>query len=46
MWGAMADLETSALEERDKALLRFVTKLNDDNAKVCEADIAALHAVG
>ena len=46
MWGAIADLEASALEERDKALLRFVTKLNDDNANVGPADIAALHAVG
>lgn len=42
----MADLEASALGEPEKALLRFVTKLNDDNANVGPADIAALHAVG
>lgn len=42
----IADLEASALAEPEKALLRFVTKLNDDNARVCPDDIAALHAVG
>jgi alkylhydroperoxidase family enzyme len=44
--GAIEALETSGLGEPDKALLRFVTKLNDEAAKIGEADIAALHAVG
>lgn len=42
----IADLETSALGEPEKALLRFVSKLNNDNSNVCADDIAALHAVG
>lgn len=46
MRGAIADLEASGLDAAGKALLRFVRKLNDDNANVNEADIAALHAVG
>ena len=46
MRGAIDDLESSGLAEPDKALLRFVAKLNDDNAGVNEADVAALHAVG
>ncbi len=44
--GALADLETSALEEKDRALLRFVARLNDAPASVAAEHIAALHAVG
>jgi alkylhydroperoxidase family enzyme len=44
--GALDDLEGSALPEADKALLRFVARLNDEPARVGEADVAALHAVG
>jgi alkylhydroperoxidase family enzyme len=44
--GVIADLETSGLGEPDRALLRFVIKLNNAAAQIGEADIATLHAVG
>lgn len=44
--GALADLEASSLGAPEKALLRFVAKLNDAPATIGLADIAALHAAG
>ncbi|HLH16986.1 MAG TPA: hypothetical protein VKX45_07185 [Bryobacteraceae bacterium] len=46
MWGVLRDLENSALDERHKALFRFVRKVNEDSIHIGEADIAALHASG
>lgn len=46
MYGAIADVEASGFDEQHRALLRFVRKLNDEAAKIGEADIAGLHAVG
>ncbi len=42
----MQDLETSALNEKDKALLRFVATVNRDSPTMSEADMAPLYAVG
>ena len=44
--GALEDVETSALDEQHRALLRFVAQLNDAPASVRAGDIAQLHAVG
>ncbi|HEX4166806.1 MAG TPA: hypothetical protein VHZ55_15175 [Bryobacteraceae bacterium] len=42
----LADLETSALASNEKAMLRFVRKVNEDSVNIGPTDVAALHAVG
>lgn len=42
----LADLETSALPSNEKALLRFVRKVNGDSVNIGPAEIAPLHAEG
>ena len=46
MRGALEDLETSGLDEKERALLRFVARLNDEPASVAAEHIAVLHASG
>ena len=46
VWGVLRDLETSALADKDKVLLRFVAKVNHDSPKISPDDIAVLHAAG
>ena len=46
VWGALRDLESSALSERDKALFRFVVKVNGDSPRITPADMAPLYEVG
>ncbi len=46
MWAVLRDLENSSLSERDKALFRFVTKVNHDSPRITPEDIAPLHAAG
>jgi uncharacterized peroxidase-related enzyme len=46
VWGAIHDLEASALPEKDKAILRFVGKLTLAPGSINEIDIAALHFAG
>ena len=46
VWNAIRDLETSALPEKDKAVLRFVRKVTLESASIDEGDIAVLHAAG
>ena len=46
MLGVLADVETSALRENEKALLRFVRKVNQDSVHIEPPDIDALHEVG
>lgn len=46
VWGALRNLETSALAENVKALFRFVAKVNDDSPKIGPEDIAPLHEAG
>ena len=46
MQGVLADLETSALDEKDKALLRFVDKVNHDSPQITAADMQPLYAQG
>ncbi|HEY7303197.1 MAG TPA: hypothetical protein VH601_03730 [Bryobacteraceae bacterium] len=44
--GVLQDLESSALPEKEKALLRFVEKVNHNSPNICGDDIARLHAAG
>jgi alkylhydroperoxidase family enzyme len=44
--GVLADLETSSLSEAEKALMRFVRKVNHDSYNIQPEDIEVLHAVG
>jgi uncharacterized protein YciW len=46
VWGVLRDLETSALDERHKALFRFVRKVNEDSSHISPADIQDLHSAG
>lgn len=42
----MEDLESSALPEPEKALFRFVDKVNRDSVRIGPGDIEALHGCG
>jgi alkylhydroperoxidase family enzyme len=40
------DVETSQLSEQEKALFRFVRKVNEDSISIGPTDIEALHQAG
>lgn len=40
------DVETSALDPREKALLRFVEQVNEEAMMITSSDVDALHAHG
>jgi alkylhydroperoxidase family enzyme len=42
----LADLETSLLSDAEKALMRFVRKVNDESYTIQPQDIETLHAEG
>jgi alkylhydroperoxidase family enzyme len=44
--GVLADLETSGLSDAEKALMRFVRRVNFDSYQLQPEDIEGLHAVG
>lgn len=46
MRAVIADLETSPLPEAEKALLRFVDKVNRDSMHIGPPDIDVLHKAG
>ena len=46
MAGVIADLETSRLSEPEKALFRFVRKVNFDSVSTQPEDIQSLHIAG
>ena len=46
MWGVLRDLENSGLGEKDKALFRFIDKVNDDSPRITSADMQPLYAAG
>lgn len=46
MQSVLADLESSALDERHKALFRFVDKINHDSHKITAADLDHVRAAG
>ena len=42
----LADLESSALDERHKVLFRFIDKVNHDSPRIQPADLEAVRAAG
>jgi len=46
VWGALRDLENSRLDEKHKALFRFVDKVNHDSPRITPDDMQPLYAVG
>ena len=46
MESVLADVEASLLSEREKALFRFVRKVNFDSVSIGPADIGVLHEAG
>jgi hypothetical protein len=44
--GAIRDLETSGLTEKEKALFRFVDRVNGHSVSIMPRDMEPLHAVG
>jgi alkylhydroperoxidase family enzyme len=44
--GVLADLETSGLSEQEKALFRFVRKVNFDSVQIGPDDMETLHKAG
>ena len=46
VWSVLRDLESSALPENEKALLRFVDKVNRDSSRITPADLDPLRAAG
>ena len=46
MRGVLRDLETSGLSGRDKALMRFVDRVNHDSPRITAGDIGPLYAAG
>ena len=44
--GVLRDLETSALSEKEKALLRFVDRVNGHSPEITAEDMQPLYAVG
>jgi alkylhydroperoxidase family enzyme len=44
--GVLRDLETSGLSEKEKALFRFVDKVNSDSPRITEEDMKPLYAAG
>ncbi|HLH04075.1 MAG TPA: hypothetical protein VKX25_15020 [Bryobacteraceae bacterium] len=46
VWDVLRDLENSALSDREKALFRFIAKVNHESPTIAPADIEQLHAAG
>ena len=44
--GVIRDLETSGLTEKEKALFRFVDRVNSSSTSITPSDIETLHAAG
>lgn len=46
VWSVLRDLENSQLEEKEKALFRFIDKVNRDSPRIAPEDMQPLYAVG
>jgi alkylhydroperoxidase family enzyme len=44
--GVLEDVESSALDDRHKALFRFVDKVNHDSPRIAPSDLEGLRAIG
>ena len=46
VWSVLKDLESSSLSEKEKALFRFVDKVNRHSPQIKREDMCALYEVG
>jgi alkylhydroperoxidase family enzyme len=46
VWGVLRDLESSSLDQKHKALFRFVDKVNCDSPRIAAEDMQPLHEAG
>jgi alkylhydroperoxidase family enzyme len=46
VWAVLRDLEASKLDDRHKALFRFVAKVNHDSPRISAADLQPLYDAG
>ena len=46
MWGALRELETSALDAKHKALFRFIAKVNRESPRIAREDMRPLYEAG
>ncbi|HTA44229.1 MAG TPA: hypothetical protein VK789_17390 [Bryobacteraceae bacterium] len=46
MWGVLRDLENSGLDDKHKALFRFVDKVNHNSPRITPDDMKPLYAAG
>jgi alkylhydroperoxidase family enzyme len=46
VWSVLEDLESSDLDEKHRALFRFVDKVNHESPKISAADMEPLYAAG
>jgi alkylhydroperoxidase family enzyme len=46
VWAVLRDLETSPLDDKHKALFRFVAKVNHDSPRISPEDMQPLYAAG
>lgn len=46
VWSVLRDLESSALSESEKALFRFIRKVNQDSPNITADDMKPLHEAG
>ena len=46
VWSVLRDLENSPLGEKEKALFRFIDKVNRDSPRITAADMQPLYAAG
>jgi len=46
VWSVLRDLESSGLDEKHKALFRFINKVNRDSPRMTADDMVALRALG
>ena len=46
VWAALRDLESSSLDDKHKALFRFVVKVNHDSPRITPEDMQPLYEVG
>jgi len=46
VWGVLRDFESSALSEKEKALFRFVAKVNHHSPEITADDIKLLYEAG
>jgi len=44
--GVLKDIETSALDDRHKALFRFIDQVNRDSPRIARGDLDSLRAAG